>query len=156
MGLVQPEVRRGAYLFMLEQSVCKTKVLHQENSGQDPRIWSTWLGSGGPRSHLRGALDCTMLYRVTIDALQTRIISRCNETYHLTTRQRRSVHRFNDSIGGYLNDLRYDILSLPQAREVSSPPRKCGNLKRSYGTCIGNSPTALLPEMVEQLTFEVA
>ena len=91
------------------------------------KIWSTWLGSTGPRCHLRGVLDCAMLYRVAIDALQTRIISRCNETYHLTTRQRRSVHRINDFISRrrrYLNDLSYDILSLPQTREVSSPWRK--------------------------------
>jgi hypothetical protein len=141
MGLVQPEVRGDAYNAHFLR--CKAAItLEQSGTKQTTNIAVKIRKFGRPGSGqlgrdviCEGCSVCAILYRVAIDALQMRIISRCNETYHLTTRQRRSVHRFNDFISRRreVPDLRYDVLSLPQTREVSSLRKKRDDLERSYG-----------------------
>jgi hypothetical protein len=107
MGLVQPEVRGDAYnahflrckaAITLEQSVTKQTSYIRGIAVKIRKFGRPGSGQLGRDVICEGCSVCAMLYRVAIDALQTRIISRCNETYHLTTRPRRSVHRFNDFI----------------------------------------------------------
>jgi hypothetical protein len=161
MGLVQPEVRGDAYNAHFLR--CKAAItLEQSGTKQTTNIAVKIRNFGRPGSGqlgrdviCEGCSVCAILYRVAIDALQMRIISRCNETYHLTTRQCR---RYTASMISSPGDGRCLIsgTTFCHYHKLGKFPLIGGSAttsKEAMATCIGSSPAAPLPEMEEQPTF---